>query len=302
MTNDHTALTRSEQADLLTEAAQNVAGIPAAEYPTAAARSYLHPVLGPLAAGPSVITGLNDRFEGFVTAEPRPAGSAGLFAEMVASLTAALVQDYGKAIASDTPGRFLTGPTVPWRETVRPLIDAGWNLDGGAELGTVEIIAPDYQAGILIDRRGYGSDRRTVELWAGPPGWGARAEATFTVRTPSHLIAATAAVMAKSTPVVRERHHIDRRMQHLVTMTRVASVTPIADAQVSRAPTPLDVRRTAVTQAVHRAARAPRTAADLRVMTAQSRSAEAAQNRSGYPAPATAVRLPASSSAPRHGR
>ncbi|MEU8806325.1 hypothetical protein ACN6K5_002265 [Streptomyces violaceoruber] len=88
MTNDHTALTRSELADLLTEAAQNVTAIPAAEYPTAAARSYLHPVLGPLAAGPRVITGLNDRFEGFVAAEPRPAGSAGLFA--LASYASAL--------------------------------------------------------------------------------------------------------------------------------------------------------------------------------------------------------------------
>lgn len=88
MTNDRTALTRSEMADLLTDAAQNVAAIPAAEYPTAAARSYLHPVLGPLAAGPSVITGLNDRFEEFVAAEPRPAGSAGLFA--LASYASAL--------------------------------------------------------------------------------------------------------------------------------------------------------------------------------------------------------------------
>ncbi|MGQ4488601.1 DUF317 domain-containing protein [Streptomyces sp. SAS_281] len=102
-------------------------------------------------------------------------------AEIVAGLTTALVQDYDEAIASDTPGRFLTGPAVPWRDTVRPLTDAGWTLDGGAELGTVEIIAPDDQAGILIDRRGYGSDRTTVELWAGPPGWGTRAEATFAV-------------------------------------------------------------------------------------------------------------------------
>ncbi|MEU1488157.1 hypothetical protein ACIOEW_26260 [Streptomyces sp. NPDC087901] len=85
MTNDRTALTRIELADLLTEAAQNVGGIPAAEYPTAAARSYLHPVLGPLAAGPRVITELNDRFEGFVATEPR---SAGLFA--LASYASAL--------------------------------------------------------------------------------------------------------------------------------------------------------------------------------------------------------------------
>ncbi|GAA2278317.1 hypothetical protein GCM10010234_13320 [Streptomyces hawaiiensis] len=83
-------------------------------------------------------------------------------------------------------------------------------------------------------------------------------------------------------------------MQHLVTMPPVASVTPITEAQVSRAPTPLDVRRTAVTQAVHRAARAPRTAADRRVMAAQSRSADAAQKRTGHPAPATSARLPAS--------
>jgi hypothetical protein len=55
MTNDRTAHISSELADLLTEAAQNVGGIPAAEYPTTAARSYLHPVLGPLAAGPRVI-------------------------------------------------------------------------------------------------------------------------------------------------------------------------------------------------------------------------------------------------------
>ncbi|MBP0456112.1 hypothetical protein [Streptomyces montanisoli] len=88
MTNDRTTLTSSELADLLTDAAQNVAGIPAAEYPTAAARSYLHPVLGPLAAGPRVITGLNDQFEGFMAAEPRPTGSAALFA--LASYASAL--------------------------------------------------------------------------------------------------------------------------------------------------------------------------------------------------------------------
>ncbi|MFE3519404.1 hypothetical protein [Streptomyces sp. NPDC059166] len=88
MTNDRTVLPRSELADLLTEAAQSVSGIPTAEYPTPAARSYLYPVLGPLAAGPRVITGLNDRFEDFVTAEPRPTTSAGLFA--LASYASAL--------------------------------------------------------------------------------------------------------------------------------------------------------------------------------------------------------------------
>ncbi|MFF4757806.1 hypothetical protein [Streptomyces sp. NPDC001292] len=88
MTTERTALTRSELADLLTDAAQSVSSILTAEYPTAAARSYLHPVLGALAAGPQVVSELNDRFEEFVAAEPRPATSAGLFA--LASYASAL--------------------------------------------------------------------------------------------------------------------------------------------------------------------------------------------------------------------
>ncbi|WP_399890711.1 hypothetical protein ACGH7X_30080 [Streptomyces sp. BBFR51] len=79
MTTDRTPLTRAELADLLTDAAQSVSGILTAEYPTAAGRSYLHPVLGALSAGPQVVGELNDRLEGFVAAEPRPATSAGLF-------------------------------------------------------------------------------------------------------------------------------------------------------------------------------------------------------------------------------
>ncbi|MEW1725108.1 hypothetical protein [Streptomyces sp. NPDC093109] len=88
MTTDRAPLARAELADLLTEAARSVSGILTAEYPTAADRSYLHPVLGPLAAGPHVVGELNNRFEGFVAAEPRPATSAGLFA--LASYASAL--------------------------------------------------------------------------------------------------------------------------------------------------------------------------------------------------------------------
>ncbi|MEU2975435.1 DUF317 domain-containing protein [Streptomyces hirsutus] len=223
-------------------------------------------------------------------------------AEIVAGLTTALAHDYAEADAYDGNGRFLAHPSIYWADAVRPLTDAGWTRGVPDSPGTIEIVAPDGQAGAVIDRHDHGPDDETVTLWAGPPGWGTRAEAVFTARTPSHLIAATAAVMAESAPVIRERHQIDRRMQHLVTMTPVAPVTPTADAQVSRAPTPLDVRRTAVTQAVHRAARAPRTAADLRVMAAQSRSAGAVQNRSGSLAPATTARLSARSSTSRHGR
>ncbi|MFD8916040.1 hypothetical protein [Streptomyces sp. NPDC059575] len=72
-------LTRTELAGLLTDAAQSVSGILSTEYPTAADRSYLHPVLGALAAGPQVVGELNDRLEGFVAAEPCPATPAGLF-------------------------------------------------------------------------------------------------------------------------------------------------------------------------------------------------------------------------------
>ncbi|MGW3389863.1 hypothetical protein [Streptomyces cinereoruber] len=88
MTDDRAPLSRNELAGLLTEAAQSVSGIVTAEYPTAASRSYLHPVLGPLSAGPRVVGELNDRLEGLVAAVPRPATPAGLFT--LASYAAAL--------------------------------------------------------------------------------------------------------------------------------------------------------------------------------------------------------------------
>ncbi|MEV3928612.1 hypothetical protein [Streptomyces sp. NPDC049944] len=88
MTADRAPLTRTELADLLTDAAQIVSGILTAEYPTTVGRSYLHPVLGPLSAGARVLGELNDRLEGFVDAEPRPATPAGLFA--LASYASAL--------------------------------------------------------------------------------------------------------------------------------------------------------------------------------------------------------------------
>ncbi|MYQ48735.1 DUF317 domain-containing protein [Streptomyces sp. SID4985] len=220
--------------------------------------------------------------------------------EIVAGLTAALARDYAESDAYDGNGRFLARPSLYWRDAVQPLTDAGWTRDGAAELGTVEIIAPDGQAGVLIDNRRRGADAETVELWAGPPGWGTRAEAVFTRGTPSHLIAATAAVMADSAPVIRERHQIHREMEHLVTLTPVGQVT--GPPPVPRAPTPLDVRRTAVVQAVQRAQRVPRTAADLRVMAAQSRTAGAAQYRPGNFTPAAAAGPLAGAAAPRRNR
>ncbi|GHD48773.1 hypothetical protein GCM10010317_026700 [Streptomyces mirabilis] len=217
-------------------------------------------------------------------------------AEIVAGLTTALAHDH--ADAADGNGRFLASPSLYWADAVRPLTDAGWVRDGAAERSTVEIIAPDGQAGVLIDNRLSGWDDETVTLWAGPVGWGTRAEAVFTARTPSHLIAATAAAMTDTAPVLRERHQIDRKVEHLVTLTPVGPAAP----QIARAPTPLDVRRTAVTQAVHRAARFPQTAADLRVMAARIRTATSAQNRSSNSAHALGTRPLASPSVPRHSR
>ncbi|MFB8086883.1 hypothetical protein [Streptomyces sp. NPDC055992] len=79
MTAEQTPLTRIELAECLTAAAQSVSSILTTEYPTPASRSYLHPVLGPLAGGPRVIGELNDRFEQLVAAEPSLVTPAGLF-------------------------------------------------------------------------------------------------------------------------------------------------------------------------------------------------------------------------------
>lgn len=105
-------------------------------------------------------------------------------AEIIAGLTTALAHDYAEADAYEGNGRFLSSPSYRWADAVRPLTDAGWTRDGGAELGTVEIIAPDGQAGVLIDNRRSRPSDEAVTLWAGPPGWGTRAEATFSARTP----------------------------------------------------------------------------------------------------------------------
>ncbi|WP_260640521.1 hypothetical protein [Streptomyces angustmyceticus] len=86
MTAERTPLPRTELADLLTDAAQSVSDILTTEYPTAANRSYLHPVLGALSAGPKVACELTDQLEGLI--EPRPATPVGLFT--LASYAAAL--------------------------------------------------------------------------------------------------------------------------------------------------------------------------------------------------------------------
>ncbi|MFE7623044.1 DUF317 domain-containing protein [Streptomyces sp. NPDC057509] len=221
--------------------------------------------------------------------------------EIVAGLTAALARDYAESDTHEDDARFLERPSMYWRDALQPLLDAGWRR-GVGELGVVEIIAPDEQAGAMLDRRFIGKDEDAVTFWSGPPGWGTRAEAVFTAGTPSHLIAATAAAMTITAPVVRERHMLNEGLKNLVTITPVTPRAPRPHA----APTPLDVRRTAVTEAVNRAARAPRSAADLRVMAAHSRTTGTVQNRPYTPVPtaaAAAAAAPPMSAPPvRHPR
>jgi hypothetical protein len=218
-------------------------------------------------------------------------------AEIVASLTNALAHDYADAETAQSEARFLAARSLYWADCIQPLIEAGWTR-GPAEPGTVEIIAPDRQAGAFIDNRRYSSDDEAVTLWAGPPGWGTRAEAVFSSRTPSHLIAATAAAMTDPTPVLRERHAIHPDVEHLVTLTPVHPPAPAGP----RAPTPLDVRRTSVIQAVHRAARNPQTTADLRVRAARSRTANPAPNHPSSPGPTPGTSPPTDSPTPARHR
>ncbi|MDT3395316.1 DUF317 domain-containing protein [Streptomyces sp. B1866] len=170
--------------------------------------------------------------------------------EIVAGLTTALAHDY-----QDGNDRFLARTSRSWADRVRPLFDAGWKRYGGAEFGTVELLSPDREAGLFIDNRIKDTSEESWELWAGPPGWATRAEGRFTRATPDHLIAATAVAMADPAPVIRCRHHIARELLGLVHLTPLPEQP--APTPARPVPTPLDVRRTAVTQALHRATPTP---------------------------------------------
>ncbi|GAV38245.1 hypothetical protein [Streptomyces acidiscabies] len=88
MTGHREPLARAELAGLLSDAAQSVSEILTTEYPTPPGRSYLHPVLGALSAGPRVVRELNDQLEQFVADESLPTTPAGLLA--LASYASAL--------------------------------------------------------------------------------------------------------------------------------------------------------------------------------------------------------------------
>ncbi|MFF3069199.1 hypothetical protein [Kitasatospora sp. NPDC057936] len=70
--------THTDLATWLAEAAEAVSGIATTEHTAPSSRSYLHPVLGPLTAGPKVITKLAWRMEDLLDAR-LPATPAALF-------------------------------------------------------------------------------------------------------------------------------------------------------------------------------------------------------------------------------
>ncbi|MCQ9179177.1 DUF317 domain-containing protein [Streptomyces sp. IBSBF 2953] len=152
--------------------------------------------------------------------------------EITEGLTRALATEWDED--SDS---FLTSRSYSWSDAVRPLLDAGWEQKPLIR-GVLEIVSPDGLAGASIDVVSTGATAESVTLWAGPPGWGTRAEATFTARTPKHLIAATAAAFADPTPVLRYEAGLHPRLAQLARLTPVEPPRPPA-------PTPLEVQRAA---------------------------------------------------------
>jgi hypothetical protein len=150
--------------------------------------------------------------------------------EIVHGLTSALAAEWDED--SDS---FLARPSLHWTDAVQPLLDAGWERTPPVR-GMVEIISPDGLAGASIDVISSGPDVELVTLWAGPRGWGTRAEAVFTARTPKHLIAATAAAFADPTPVARYKDDLDPRLAKLARLTPIQPPRPTP-------PTPLDLQR-----------------------------------------------------------
>ncbi|WP_330457399.1 hypothetical protein OIB37_11115 [Streptomyces sp. NBC_00820] len=130
--------TRTELASLLTEAAHSVSGILTAEYPTAANRSYLRPVLGALSAGPQVICELNDRFESVIAAEPLPGTPAGLFTlASYASALGWLTESLAELTASvDQICTRVDIPTAPASAEQDSELDAGFSAEELAEIRT----------------------------------------------------------------------------------------------------------------------------------------------------------------------
>lgn len=186
--------------------------------------------------------------------------------EVIGALTEALVHDY--AAGKDA---FLQAPRSWDQATIRPLLDAAWTLaphrwsPATASRERLDLVSPDRMAGLRVDRSAAPGEDRYV-LWASAPGWtGTRI--TFTAGTPSHLVAATAAAFCSPLPLVRQRHSIHPSVEQAV---RLEPIPPAR--RVPSTPTPLEVRRIAVTAALQRAQRAPGDRNDPRAAAARARS------------------------------
>ncbi len=146
--------------------------------------------------------------------------------ELVHGLTSALAAEWDAESTS-----FLDVRSYYWTDAVRPLLDAGWERRP-VRRGEIEILAPDGLAGASIDIVNDDPYAEIVRLWAGPPGWGTRAEAAFTGGTPNHLIAAVAAAFVNPSSVARYRSFLRPQLAEL------AEVSPVKPP----VPTPRDVR------------------------------------------------------------
>ncbi|MEU8543172.1 DUF317 domain-containing protein [Streptomyces sp. NPDC048717] len=160
-------------------------------------------------------------------------------AELVGALTAQLAQDWAEGA-----DRFLAAPSVYWARGVRPLLDAGWTQHRND--GFIYLTSPDGHAGADIDL--VQRNEEYVTLWAGPDGWGTRAEISFTTQAPDHLIAATAQAFTNPAPVARWRQHL------AAGLAARAQLTPITPP----APTPRDIRPRIATRRPATAASVPR--------------------------------------------
>lgn len=158
--------------------------------------------------------------------------------ELVTSFTTALASSYSKG-----PETYLPGTAHPIDQALRPLTQAGWShTDTWA--ATV-FTSPDQLAGLTCSRRlpapqtELHSDMHRWLLWGGQDGYHSRWYASFTSRTPIHLIAATTARLADTSPVLRYAPEVPSRNRDAA---RITPVTPPV-------PTPLDVRRASAARA-----------------------------------------------------
>ncbi|GAA3196369.1 MULTISPECIES: DUF317 domain-containing protein [Streptomyces] len=165
--------------------------------------------------------------------------------ELVGGLVSALAAEWHEDsdnVVADTSYR--------WSDAVQPLLDAEWKL-GPLSRGERHIVAPDHLAGATIDVVSTDPSAEAVTLWAGPPGWGTRAEAHFSARTPKRLIAAMAAEFVNPIPALRERATLHPRL------AKVAQLTPARPPRPAT-PTPLDLRRATSTPPVPTTRSVPR--------------------------------------------